>query len=72
MTFPNWGKKLAHALGRDAARQSADEELRRALVFLPRDGSFRVDLRIELSFFVREKGERKDSQFSHPKNVLAP
>ena len=45
--LPELGKKLAHALGSDAARQSADEELRRVLVFLSRDGSFRVDLSIE-------------------------
>ena len=75
--FPELGKKLAHTLGSDAARQTTDEELRGALVFLSRDGSFRVDLRIKwqvgLSFFVRvRKGERNDSRFSHPKNALAP
>ena len=60
--FPKLGNKLAHALGSDAARQSTDEQLGGALVFLSRDGSFRVDLRIErevgLSFLGRErKGE---------------
>ena len=75
--FPKLGNKLAHALGSDAARQSPDEELRGALMFLSRDGSFRVDLIIErevgLSFFVRDrKGERKNSRFCHPRNVRAP
>ena len=48
-----------HALGSDAACQFADEELHRPLVFLSRDGSFWVNLRIErevgLSFFVSER-----------------
>ena len=75
--FPELGQELAHALGSDAARQSADEQLRRALVFLSRDGSVQVDLKIErevgLSLFARgRKGERKNSRFSHPKNALAP
>ena len=58
------GKNLAHALGSDAARQSADEELRHALVFLCRNGSFWVDLKIEKGRSAQflcegEKGEMK-------------
>ena len=66
--FPELGKKLVHALGRNAARQSTDEELCRVLVFLSWDGSFRVDLRIErevgLSFSVGEKEERRTYDFA--------
>jgi hypothetical protein len=38
------GEELAHGLGRHAAREPTDEELRRALVLLPRDGALGIDL----------------------------
>jgi hypothetical protein len=42
--FSELGEKFAHGLGGDAARETADEELRCALVLLPWDRAFRVYL----------------------------